>query len=308
MILVTGGTGFVGRHLVEQLIASGKQVRILLRPSKKSPNLPKGTPVEAAVCSLLDERGLRAAMRGVDEIIHLASTERHSSRAELQNVDIHGTQTLAAAAAQSGVRRILFLSHLGAERASAYPVLKAKAMAENAIVNSGVPSTILRSAVIYGPGDQFTVSLARLLRLSPGIFLIPGDGDSLLQPIWISDVISCLLTALENQQFAGQTISIGGLESLTFRQVVEQVMHSAGVRRRLVSVSPTTLRTIALFTDMFTNFPVSIFWLDYLSANRTTQLDSLPRTFGILPARFHTKLDYLAKSARIALRQRGNEG
>lgn len=247
-------------------------------------------------------------MREVDEIIHLAGTERHSSRAELQNVDIQGTQVLAAAAAQSNVRRILFLSHLGAERASAYPVLKAKAMAENAIVNSGVPCTIIRSAVIFGPGDQFTTSLARLLRLSPGIFMIPGDGSSLLQPIWINDAVSCLLTALENEQYAGQTISIGGMEALTFRQVVEQVMRGAGIRRRLVSVSPSTMRIIALFTDMFTNFPVSIFWLDYLSTNRTTQLDSLPRIFGILPARFHTNLDYLTKSAHAALKQRGNEG
>jgi NADH dehydrogenase len=308
MILVTGGTGFVGRHLVEQLIASGKQVRILLRPSKKSPNLPRGTAVEAAVCSLLDERGLRAAMRGVDEIFHLAGTERHSSRAELQDVDIHGTEMLAAAAAQSGIRRILFLSHLGADRASAYPLLKAKAMAESAIVGSGVPYTILRSAVIYGPGDQFTTSLARLLRLSPGIFLIPGDGSSLLQPLWIHDVVSCLLTALENEPFAQQTISIGGIETLTFRQVVEQVMTSADVHRRVVSVSPATMRIIALFTDMFRRFPVSIFWLDYLSANRTTALDSLPRTFGILPARFHTQLGYLARTHRPVLTQKGIEG
>lgn len=308
MILVTGGTGFVGRFLVEQLIASGKQVRILLRPSKKTPNLPKGIAVEAAVCSLQDERGLRAAMRGVDEVFHLAGTERHSSRAELQNVDIHGTQHLAAAAAQSDVRRILFLSHIGAERSSAYPVLKAKAMAENAIVNSGVPYTILRSAVIFGPGDQFTTNLARLLRLSPGIFLIPGDGSSLLQPVWIQDAVSCLLTALEGEQFANQIISIGGLETLTFRQILDQVMVSTGIRRKLVSTSPANMRILALFMDMFTNFPVSIFWLDYLSVDRTTQLDVLPRVFGIMPARFHTQLGYLTRPTQIELVQRGNEG
>lgn len=307
MILVTGATGFVGRNVVEQLIASGKQVRILLRPSKKSPNLPRGTAVEAAVCSLQDERGLRAALRGVDEIFHLAGTERHSSRAELQNVDIHGTEKLATAAAHASVRRIIFLSHLGADRASAYPVLKAKAMAENAIIVSGVPYTILRSAVIYGPGDQFTTSLARLLRLSPGIFLLPGDGSSLLQPIWIQDVITCMLAALDDQRFANQTLSIGGLEALTFRQIVELVMASSGIRRRIVSVSPATMRIIALFAEMFRRFPVSIFWLDYLSANRTTALDSLPRNFGVLPARFHTQLGYLAKPAKPILTQRGSE-
>jgi len=308
MILVTGGTGFVGRHLVEQLIASGRQVRILLRPSIKTPNLPKGKAVEAAVCSLQDERGLRAAMRGVDVVIHLAGTERYSSRAELQNVDIHGTQHLAAAAAQSNVRRFLFLSHLGAESASAYPVFKAKALAEKAIVNTDIPYTILRSAVIFGPGDQFTTSLARLLRLSPGMLLIPGDGGTLLQPIWIHDVVSCLMVAMENEQFANQTISIAGLETLTFLEVVEQIMSSAGIRRRIIHVSPAAMRIIALVMDTFTKFPVSIFWLDYLSANRTTQLDVLPRLFGIMPARFHTQLGYLAQPAKAGIIQRSNEG
>jgi NADH dehydrogenase len=138
--------------------------------------------------------------------------------------------------------------------------------------------------------------------------MIPGDGSSLLQPIWIHDVVSCLLAALENEQFAHQTLSIGGLEPLTFRQVVEMVMTASSTRRRIVSVSPATMRIIALFTEMFHRFPVSIFWLDYLSANRTTALDSLPRMFGILPARFHNQLGYLAKPAKPILKQRGSEG
>lgn len=305
MILVTGGTGFVGRHLVEQLIASGKQVRILLRPSKKSPNLPKGMAVEAAVCSLQDERGLRAAMRDVDLVFHMVGTERHSSRASLQEVDIHGTQHLANAAAYSGVQRIFYLSHLGADRASAYPVLKAKAIAEGMIINSGVPYTIIRSAVIFGPGDQFTTSLLRLLRLAPGFFIMPADGSSLVQPLWINDVISCLLLALENEDFVQQTISIGGLDLLTFRQVIDLVMVRTGIHRRVLSLSPANLRILALFMDQFTRFPVSIFWLDYLSANRTTQLDSVPRTFGIMPSRFHTKLDFLVEAKFNPKKQRG---
>lgn len=306
MILVTGGTGFVGRHLVEEMIAGGKQVRILLRPSKKSPNLPKGMAVEAAVCSLQDERGLRAAMRDVDILFHLAGTERHSSRASLQDVDIHGTQKLVSAAAHSGVRRVFYLSHLGADRASAYPVLKAKAIAEGVVVNSGVPYTIIRSAVIFGPGDQFTTGLLRLLRTSPGFFILPGDGSSLVQPLWINDVVSCMMLAMENEELIRKTISIGGVDLLTFRQVIDLVMLRTGVHRRIIGLAPANLRILALFMDQFTRFPVSIFWLDYLSANRTTQLDSVPRTFGIMPARFHTKLDYLVKPPHKPIKQRGS--
>ncbi len=305
MILVTGGTGFVGRLLVEQLVASGQQVRTLLRPSRKSPALPKGMAVEAAVCSLQDERGLRAAMRGVDIIFHLAGTERSSSRADLQDVDIHGTQNLVEAASHSGIGRIFYLSHLGADRHSAYPVLKAKALAESAIINSGVPYTILRSAVVFGPGDQFTTALAQLLRVSPGFFLMPGDGSSLLQPLWISDLISCFLIALDNDNLLEQTISIGGLDYLTFKEVIDQVLISTGLQRRIFSMSAANLRILALFMDQFTRFPVSIFWLDYLSANRTTQLDSIPRTFGIMPSRFHTHLDYLARTPKTSLLQKG---
>ncbi len=95
MILVTGGTGFMGRVLIRHLVIMGKQVRMLLRPSPTSPNLPRGIPVEVAVCSLQDQRSLRSVMKGVDVIYHLASAERlGSSRADLTGVDIEGTRSL----------------------------------------------------------------------------------------------------------------------------------------------------------------------------------------------------------------------
>lgn len=231
MILVTGGTGFIGQALIRHLVEIDRPVRTLLKPSSKSPNLPRGVAVEAAVSSLKDERSLRAAMKDVDVIIHLAGAERLGSRSDLEGVDVEGTRTIVQVAAEAGVRHFFYLSHLGANRASAYPVLKAKGIAENFIINSGIPYTIFRSAPVFGPGDQFTTSLVRILKLSPGIFLMPGKGDSLVQPIWVGDLVFCFGLALDDQQNAGQIISVGGGEYFKFREVIEILMHASGIRR-----------------------------------------------------------------------------
>lgn len=167
MILVTGGTGFVGKALIRHLAEEGRPVRILIRPSPRSPDLPRGLPVEVAVSGLMDERGLRAAMVGVDTVYHLASSERRGAQANLMDSDIQGTRSVVRAAQDANVKRIFFVSHLGADRASAFPVLKVKAIAEEAIRRSGLDYTILRSAIIFGPGDRLTTGLARILAVSP---------------------------------------------------------------------------------------------------------------------------------------------
>lgn len=295
MILVTGGTGFVGQRLIQHLVQAGKPVRTLLRPSHKSPNLPIGVPVEVAVTSLRDERGLRAALKDVEVIVHLAGGERQGSRSDLELTDVEGAKMLADAARLASVRRIVYLSHLGADRASAYSVMKAKAIAEGYLQRSGVETKILRSAVVFGPKDQFTTSLVRLLKLSPFIFMMPGDGHSLLQPIWLEDLIACIQMVIDDPSKDNQVIAIGGGEYLTFREVLETVMQVSKVRRRIQPFSPVALRYFSLMVEqLFPWFPISIFWLDYLAADHTCALDTLPRQFGLIPARFTQQLDYLA--------------
>lgn len=301
MILVTGGTGFIGQRLIRHLVEGGKPVRTLLRPSPKSPNLPKGVSIEVAVSSLRDERGLRAALKDVDTIVHLAGGERFGSRVNLEEVDVDGSRQLAQAARQANVNRIIYLSHLGADRGSAYTVLKAKAIAENHFFNSGVSTTILRTAVVYGPHDQFTTSLARLLRISPFFLLLPGDGHSLVQPIWVDDLTACLSILIDEPSFENKVISIGGGEYLTFREVLEHIMAASNRQRRLISIPPIIMRGLSVwFEQGLPWFPISVFWLDYLAADRTCALDTLPRTFGIIPARFNQTLDYLRTKPKRA--------
>jgi NADH dehydrogenase len=294
MVLVTGGTGFVGRSLLRQLVENGYSVRVLLRPSRQNPALPAGIPLEVAVTSMDDPRGLRAAMVGVDVIYHLAGSEWQGARARLIETDIRGTQAITAAAADAGVDRIFSLSHLGANRASAYPVLKTKGIAEEHLRRAGPDYTILRSSLLFGKDDSFTTTLAMLCHALPFIFFLPGDGQTMLQPLWVEDLVTCLAWALEEDSTRNHTFELGGPEYFSFRQVLQTIMRTIGIERALVTTRTPYLRMLtSLLETVFPGLPVSSFWLDYLAVNRTTGLDTLPRVFGVLPSRFPSKIDYL---------------
>jgi len=294
MILVTGGTGFVGRLLVRQLVERGHKVRLLLRPSKKTPNVPLSVPVEVAVTSLNDDRGLRAALRGVEVVFHLAGGEKQGARVDLEKVDIDGTRVLAQAAANARIDRFFYLSHLGADRASAYPLLKAKGIAEEYIRDSGVPHTILRSSILFGPNDGFTTGLALLIHASPGFLPLPGRGRTLLQPLWIEDLVTCILWSLDDPEKINQVLEVGGSEYLSLEQIAFILMDVINKHRLLVAWPIPYLRAVTVLAEhTFPGFPSSVFWLDYLAVNRTCSVDSVPRLFGLMPARFSTRLDHL---------------
>jgi NADH dehydrogenase len=302
MILVTGGTGFIGQALIRHLVAAGYPVRTLIRPSRYSPNLPRGIPVEVAVSGLGDERNLRAAMVGVDTIYHLASAEWQGTRASLLNTDIQGTQAITRVALDAGVKRLFYVSHLGADRASAYPVLKAKAIAEEHIRRSGVDYTILRSAIVYGVNDNFTTSMAQLLSSLP-LFIMPSEGQTLLQPLWVEDLVACLTWALDDESTRNQTYEVGGPEYLSFRQIVDEMMNCLSIRRMVFSMRPPYLRGLTVFLDhLFPGLPVSVYWIDYLASSHTCRLDTLPHAFHLMPARFSQRLEHLkGRNWRLSL-------
>ena len=287
MILVTGATGFVGRALLPRLVEGGHTVRVMLRPARQSPRLPKGVPVQVALAHLDDERSLRAAVSGVDIVIHLVGAEWRGPEADLLVTDAGGTRRIAEAAAAAGVKRFIYLSHLGADRASGYPVLKAKGIAEEFIRQTGVPFTILRSAMLFGPDDIFVNVLAALIKLGPGVFLMPGDGRTALQPLWVDDLATCIEWSLAEGSLLNQTVSIGGPEFVPLRSMVDIVMDVLGVSRLVVPVRPIYLRGGAWFLEqLLPRSPVTTRWLDYLAISRTCELTSVTRHFGLKPARF----------------------
>ncbi len=297
MILVTGGTGFVGQTLVRHLTALGYPVRLLLNPSNDSPRIPKGIPVDVAIAGINDERNLRAAMKDVQTVFHLIGTEWKGIDADYLNTDVKSAEMFSAVAVQMNVERFFYLSHIGADKSSAYAVLKAKAMAEAVIRDSGVPYTIIRTAAIYGQGDHFTESFVRYIKALHGMVLLPGQGDSRIQPVWIEDLVTCLLLCMDDKRTAFQTLLLGGMEILTIRECVEMIMQETGKKKRIISIPPVWLRMMIIALEQwFPDFPRMYFWMDYLAEDRITTLDVLPREFGLMPARMSQNLSYLRKA------------
>ncbi len=286
-MLVTGATGFVGRALLPRLVEAGHAVRCLVRPSRRTPQLPKAVPIQLSIASLEDDRGLRSALAGIDTVIHLAGAEWRGVAGDVMGVDVAGTRQLLEAARLAGVERFVYLSHLGADRASAYPVLKAKGIAEEFIRQSGIPYLTLRSAMLFGRDDLFVNVLAGMLKLAPGFFFMPGDGRTALQPLWVEDLVTCLEWSLNDPSYLNQTILVGGPEFVTLRGMIDILSEALHIQRLIVPVRPAYLRAWAWFLEqLLPRSPLSTRWLDYLAMSRTCELTSVTRHFGLKPSRF----------------------
>jgi NADH dehydrogenase len=314
MILVTGATGFVGQALLNQLIRDKQPIACLLRPSSHERSWPAGQ-VRVDTGTLYNLPSLRVAMHKVDTVIHLVGAWRDlndKTGETMEKVNYQGTANLVEAALDAGVRHIIYLSHIHADRNSAYPVLRTKGAAEEAIRSSGLNYTILRSSLIFGPGDAFTTTLAMLLKIIPVVFPVTGEGKTRFQPIHVQDVARCLAGSVQAYHLEDAILDIGGPQHLSYNEVLSAVMEAIRVHRVRVQVRMPVMRALVrLMEAVFPNALVSDEQLDLFSVDNTTDLGNVPRNFDFEPRRFTEHLAYLNRRGwrraflRHAFRNRG---
>jgi uncharacterized protein YbjT (DUF2867 family) len=242
VLLLTGATGTIGRSVLRRLTAAGVDVRCLVRDPRRLGD--ERVRVQIALGDLGDPMSFRHALRGVDTVVHLAATIRDQPAGTIEELNGAATWRLVQAAERAGARRFVFFSTLSASTRSRARLMRAKAVAERAVVESSLEHTVFAPSIVYAPGDPFLTLLARMSWLP--VVPVSGSGQAALQPIWAQDVADCVIAALPDGAHAGEPVGaryeLAGPQTLTYEEFVACVLRSFGRRRRILKVPAPVVR------------------------------------------------------------------
>jgi uncharacterized protein YbjT (DUF2867 family) len=230
VILLTGATGNIGSALLPHLTERGDRVRCLVRDPRRLG--PERVRVQITLGDLSDPASFRNAMRGVDTVVHLAAAIRDQPRASIEELNGVATMRLLRAAGRAGVSRFLFFSAMGATLSSRSRFFRAKALAERAVAESELDTTIFLPSIVYSPGDPWT----RLLHTMSYLPAMPisGSGRARYQPIASDDVARAVTAVLDGD--GKPRIELAGPEELTYDDITRESLRAFGRRRRLLHV------------------------------------------------------------------------
>jgi len=226
-ILVTGGTGFVGTHVVNRLLHRGHAVAVLARDPRKARNR-FNRPVEIAEGSVLDRDQVAAAAAGRDAVVHLVGVINEKGGQTFDRMHREATENVVAAAKSAGVRRYLHMSAMGSSDDSPSEYGRTKAAGEKAVRASGLDWTIFRPSIIFGQGDGFVSLLAPIVRMNPGFIPVIGPGTTKFQPVAIEDVARVFADALEKPEAIGRAFEVGGPDVLTLNDIYREIAAAVG--------------------------------------------------------------------------------
>ncbi|MCS5717064.1 NAD(P)H-binding protein [Herbiconiux sp. CPCC 205763] len=229
-VAITGGTGFVGRHLAERLGAADTVV--VLRRT--------GVAID-------DVEALAEAFAGCDAVAHCAGINREIGDQTFDHVHVEGTRAVVEAARRAGVKRIVMLSFLRARPDCGSGYHETKWAAEELIRHSGIEHTILKSGMIYGPGDHMVDHVTRAVRTFP-VFATVGYRERTVRPIPVEEAVDVLVAALEGR-IPDPTVAVMGAEELELGAAVRRIAGVAGRRPLYVRVPVWSIRVLAQLTE-----------------------------------------------------------
>ena len=286
-IAVIGGSGFIGRQIVEKLARAGARLKILTRNADRAKFLrPMGTPGQITLISgkATDDAALANVLAGVDAVVNTVGilAEGGGQRFAALQADLpaHIGQMMAeaeASADKSSRRqqaRIIHLSAIGADHQSPSRYARTKAAGEAGLQAAFPTATILRPSLVFGAGDGFFNRFAAMAVTAPALPVI-GGGTNRIQPVYVGDVASAVVAALEDQASTGKIYELGGPDVITFREAMRFLLQSIGRSRMLMSVPFPVMGLAATAMSILPNPPVTRDQLKLLKIDNVVSVDAL---------------------------------
>lgn len=279
-ILVTGGTGFVGPHVVRALSESGHELRCLVRDSARSRELP----CQPLPGDMTNADSLRRAVEDTQTVVHLVAI-RQGSDEEFRRIMEQGTRDLVAAAKEAGVRLFVLMSALGTseETKNLVPYYHAKWEMEQAVKDSGLDHVIFRPSFVFGREGGILPTFRRLAKLTP-VTPIIGSGERRIQPVWVDDVAAYFAAAVDKSEARNKTFELGGPDAVTWNDFWRRLKAALGIKRRpSVHVPVSLMRANALVTERLPgNIPLTRDLLTMLEhGDNVAADDAAVRMFGL---------------------------
>lgn len=301
---VFGGSGFIGRYVVQQLAARGHRVRVAVR----NPNLalflkPSGAvgQIQLVQANVRNAESVARAVAGADGVVNLVGLLAESGHQTFKDVQAEGAATVARAAAAAGVRAFAQMSAIGADAASPARYARTKAEAEAAVRAALPQATILRPSVVFGPEDDFINRFARLARMLPVMPVVAGD--TRFQPVYVADVAAAVVSALEAPaEVGGHVFELGGPRTYTMRDLLAYILDEAMLDRPLVEVPMAAAGLLASLTGWLPGAPLTSDQLLMLARDNVVSPTSADlRALGVSP----TPLEAIAPSYLVQYRPKG---
>jgi uncharacterized protein YbjT (DUF2867 family) len=236
-VTVLGGSGFVGSSLVAKLDAAGYQVTVISRRRESAKHLILLPKVQVVQCDIYDQHKLKNMLEGSFAVINLVGILHESGRSSFEQVHHQLPRRLAQLCVELGIDRLIHMGALQASKSAPSQYLRSKAAGESAVseFNKKLNVTIFKPSIIFGRHDSFFNLFASLVKMLPVIVLAKPDAK--FQPIWVEDVTSCMVNALENTDTYSKTYELGGPQVYTFRELIQKVMTILGVSRPIIGLS-----------------------------------------------------------------------
>jgi uncharacterized protein YbjT (DUF2867 family) len=288
MILVTGGSGFIGSHIVKRLIAEGKDVRVLIRNRDRAMQESRLTNLEVEWSNgdVLQPETLSKAMHGVDAVIHTVAIAVEKGNLTFERINEQGTVNVVEAATEGNVKRLINLSQLGANPSLPYRFMASKGRAQAYVANSQLDWTAFRPSVVWGPEDEFANTFARLVPLTPFIFPIIGDENTRFQPVWVGDVAEAIVKSIDDPKTIKREFELGGPEILTLEEIERRILAALNARRLFIRFPLPLLQIIVRMMEaLLPSPPVTRSLLELLAVSNVTTQNALsefvsdPRSF-----------------------------